>query len=131
MRAGRHAFRLVTLAGDVMHSGGSMTGGSTQSRAVNLLGRERELKELTERLRKGKTELERPARPCRHQQRKTARPACARAAQEMHQQEIAVARETEHAAAAALEGPPARSAWRRPTRPSRPASPPSTRSKAS
>ncbi|NCB06103.1 MAG: hypothetical protein EOM69_11385, partial [Clostridia bacterium] len=30
MREGRHAFRLVTLKGDVMHSGGSMTGGSIQ-----------------------------------------------------------------------------------------------------
>ncbi len=48
MRAGRHAFRLVTLNGDVMHSGGSMTGGTTQSRTVSLLGREREIKELRE-----------------------------------------------------------------------------------
>ena len=36
MRAGRHAFRLVTLEGDVMHSGGSMTGGSVQSHADHL-----------------------------------------------------------------------------------------------
>ena len=36
-RAGRYAFRLVTLEGDVMHSGGSMTGGSVQSRVTNLL----------------------------------------------------------------------------------------------
>ena len=41
MRAGGHAFRLVTLQGDVMHSGGSMTGGSVQSRATGLLSRER------------------------------------------------------------------------------------------
>ncbi|MGI6172597.1 MAG: chromosome segregation protein SMC [Christensenellales bacterium] len=45
MRAGRHAFRLVTLDGDVMHSGGSMTGGSAQSRATSLLSREREVAE--------------------------------------------------------------------------------------
>ena len=43
MRRARHAFRLVTLNGDVMHSGGSMTGGSQQSRATGLLSREREL----------------------------------------------------------------------------------------
>ena len=51
MNAGGHAFRLVTLAGDVMHTGGSMTGGSAQSRMINLLGRQRELKELTARVR--------------------------------------------------------------------------------
>ena len=45
MRKGRHAFRLVTLDGDVMHSGGSMTGGSASSRMTSLLSREREIKE--------------------------------------------------------------------------------------
>ena len=44
-RAGRYAFRLVTLEGDVMHSGGSMTGGSVQSRATSLLSRSREIEE--------------------------------------------------------------------------------------
>ncbi len=45
MRRGQHAFRLVTLEGDVMHSGGSMTGGSVQSRMTSLLSREREIQE--------------------------------------------------------------------------------------
>ena len=45
MRRGHHAFRLVTLEGDVMHSGGSMTGGSASSRMTSLLSREREIKE--------------------------------------------------------------------------------------
>ncbi|MBP3523972.1 MAG: chromosome segregation protein SMC [Clostridia bacterium] len=45
MRRGKHAFRLVTLEGDVMHSGGSMTGGSSASRMTSLLSREREIKE--------------------------------------------------------------------------------------
>ncbi len=45
MRKGQHAFRLVTLEGDVMHSGGSMTGGSVQSRMTSLLSREREIAE--------------------------------------------------------------------------------------
>ena len=49
-RAGRHAFRLVTLDGDVMHSGGSMTGGSVTSRVTSLLSREREISEHRDRL---------------------------------------------------------------------------------
>ncbi len=48
-RAGKYQFRLVTLEGDVMHSGGSMTGGSVQSRVTNLLSRTREIEE-TEKL---------------------------------------------------------------------------------
>lgn len=52
MRRGRHAFRLVTLEGDVMHSGGSMTGGSSASRMTSLLSREREIKEHEELLEK-------------------------------------------------------------------------------
>ena len=46
MRAGGHQFRLVTLEGDVMHAGGSMTGGSTRQRSQNLLGRDRIIREL-------------------------------------------------------------------------------------
>ena len=52
MRRGKHAFRLVTLEGDVMHSGGSMTGGSSASRMTSLLSREREIKEHEELLEK-------------------------------------------------------------------------------
>ena len=52
MRRGRHAFRLVTLEGDVMHSGGSMTGGSSASRMTSLLSREREIKEHEQLLEK-------------------------------------------------------------------------------
>ena len=51
-RAGRYQFRLVTLEGDVMHSGGSMTGGSVQSRMTSLLSRSREIEESEQALRK-------------------------------------------------------------------------------
>ncbi len=50
-RAGRYQFRLVTLEGDVMHSGGSMTGGSIHSRATSLLSRAREVEESANELR--------------------------------------------------------------------------------
>lgn len=58
MRRGRHAFRLVTLEGDVMHSGGSMTGGSSASRMTSLLSREREIKEHEELLNKLDAQIE-------------------------------------------------------------------------
>ncbi len=105
MRAGGHSFRLVTLVGDVMHSGGSMTGGSTQSRAVNLLGRERELKELTETIELGKKRLERMRTELQQAQaqKETLRHDGENALSELHQQEIAVAREHERADNAASE----------------------------
>ena len=98
MRRGRQAFRLVTLQGDVMHSGGSMTGGSTSSRSVNLFSRERELKELTEKLKTGQTELESLLKAMQAGQREKdeLKKASADALEALHQQEIAVARENEH-----------------------------------
>ena len=97
MRRGNHAFRLVTLQGDVMHSGGSMTGGSVSSRNVNLFSRERELKELTEKMDAGQRELERLLRAMRDGQAEKDRlkQSSADALEALHQQEIAVARETE------------------------------------
>ncbi len=56
-RAGRYQFRLVTLEGDVMHSGGSMTGGSVQSRVTSLLSRTREIEESEMALKKLETQF--------------------------------------------------------------------------
>lgn len=44
------SFRIATLEGDILNPGGSMTGGSMQKREFSLLGRERELEELGEKL---------------------------------------------------------------------------------
>ncbi|MDO5436440.1 MAG: chromosome segregation protein SMC [Clostridia bacterium] len=97
MRRGEQAFRLVTLQGDVMHSGGSMTGGSTASRSVNLFSRERELKELTQQLCDGQNELERLLRIMQDGQKRKddLKAQSASALEALHQQEIAVARENE------------------------------------
>ena len=97
MRKGGHAFRLVTLKGDVMHSGGSMTGGSVTSGNVNLFTRERELKELTEKLSAGQDELEKLLRQMQDGQKRKdeLKTLSADALEQLHQQEIAVARETE------------------------------------
>ena len=97
MRRGGHEFRLVTLQGDVMHSGGSMTGGSVSSKTLNLFSRERELKELTEALSSGQEELERLLRDMQQGQadKDALKARSAEALEALHQQEIAVARETE------------------------------------
>ncbi|MDD3336819.1 MAG: chromosome segregation protein SMC [Eubacteriales bacterium] len=105
MREGGHAFRLVTLQGDVMHSGGSMTGGSIQQKAQNLLGREREMKELeaslqelTERVNTAQAEIgEMETRRAGEKERRE------QAQYNLHQQEIAVVRDTEHHKAAKAE----------------------------
>ena len=95
MRAGNHAFRLVTLEGDVMHSGGSMTGGSAQSKVSNLLSRERELKKLTAKLQTGRAELDKCRQELTQRQQtvQEKRQKVSDAVNALHQQEIAVARE--------------------------------------
>ena len=105
MRAGNHAFRLVTLEGDVMHSGGSMTGGSIQQKAQNLLGREREMQELKDKLAELTTRVqtaqdEIAAMESRRAGEKERRES---AQYDLHQQEIAVVRDTERLKAAQAE----------------------------
>ncbi|MBP1991370.1 chromosome segregation protein SMC [Paenibacillus eucommiae] len=43
---GQYRYRIVTLEGDVVNPGGSMTGGSLQKKAVGLLSRQRQIDEL-------------------------------------------------------------------------------------
>ncbi|MBE5783396.1 MAG: chromosome segregation protein SMC [Clostridiales bacterium] len=97
MRAGRHAFRLVTLSGDVMHSGGSMTGGTAQKSAVSLLGREREMKELQKSLEGERKELAslRDRLMKMQAEREELKRLRNEAMERVHQEEIAVAREQE------------------------------------
>ena len=107
MRRGRHAFRLVTLQGDVMHSGGSMTGGSVQSRMTSLLSRNREIEEHQEALEGIKKAQEQTRR--RLEELEQVRAEGKRERGELyarvHQEEIAAAREQERLsnAKAALE----------------------------
>ena len=56
-RRANAAFRIATLQGDIIHPGGSMTGGSVQKREFSLLGREREYKQLQQSIRELETEL--------------------------------------------------------------------------
>ncbi|MDE5412998.1 chromosome segregation protein SMC [Alkalihalobacterium chitinilyticum] len=45
-----YSYRIVTLDGDVVNPGGSMTGGAIKQKSTPLLGRQRELEDLTEKL---------------------------------------------------------------------------------
>jgi len=46
----KNAFRIVTLLGDIIHAGGSITGGSAQKKETGLLGRENEIARIQRRL---------------------------------------------------------------------------------
>ncbi|HET7657853.1 MAG TPA: chromosome segregation protein SMC [Bacillales bacterium] len=48
----RHRFRIVTLDGDVVNPGGSMSGGSRKQQSNSLLSRQRELEDTVKRLKK-------------------------------------------------------------------------------
>jgi chromosome segregation protein len=80
-----------------MHSGGSMTGGSIQQKAQNLLGREREMKELAARIEEinGRVTDAGNRIEAWENQRSEAKKKGETALYDVHQQEIAVVRDTE------------------------------------
>ena len=45
-----YSFRIVTLEGDIISNTGSITGGSIQTKTVNILGRSREIEDLEKSL---------------------------------------------------------------------------------
>lgn len=53
----QYRYRVVTLEGDIVNPGGSMTGGSLQKKSANLLGRQRQLDELDGEIREAETQL--------------------------------------------------------------------------
>ncbi len=56
-RNAHSSFRIATLKGDILNQGGSMTGGSMQKREFSLLGRGRELDELSSKIDSVKSSL--------------------------------------------------------------------------
>ncbi|MDD2648888.1 MAG: chromosome segregation protein SMC [Eubacteriales bacterium] len=97
MRAGNHQFRLVTLSGDVMHSGGSMSGGSNKSNTTNLLGREREIDETKDKIHVLQAEIANLQKRMKEAEERRAEVKNDRqeALENLRQEEIAVAREDE------------------------------------
>ena len=104
-RKGRQAFNVVTLAGDVLRAGGAMTGGTSQARSTSLLGREREIKELTEALAADRLRLaeEDAKRTASEQHLAELQRIHAEALESVSQQRIAVARDQERAQSAHQE----------------------------
>ncbi len=92
-REARSAFRIATLQGDIINPGGSMTGGSLQKKEFSLLGREREMGELLQKIEARKQERdERQAKHAQSKERLEAyRGRLASLDEERHAQEIAIA----------------------------------------
>lgn len=53
-----YRYRVVTLEGDVVNAGGSMTGGSQQKKGASLLGRQRQIEQLDELIAGTKTQID-------------------------------------------------------------------------
>ncbi len=53
-----YSFRIVTVQGDIISPSGAITGGSIQKKTVNILGRNREIEELEETIKKLNQQLE-------------------------------------------------------------------------
>ncbi|MDP5273409.1 chromosome segregation protein SMC [Chengkuizengella axinellae] len=53
-----YRFKVVTLDGDVVNAGGSMTGGSVQKKNANLLGRKRQIEELEQQIINSQVQLD-------------------------------------------------------------------------
>lgn len=53
----QYRFRVVTLEGDVVNAGGSMTGGSLQKKTTSLLGRQRQIDELEQEMQESERQV--------------------------------------------------------------------------
>ncbi|MEL7602933.1 MAG: hypothetical protein AAGU77_07230, partial [Bacillota bacterium] len=96
-RRANAAFRIATLQGDIIHPGGSMTGGSVQKREFSLLGREREYKQLQQSIRDLEGELKKQAqlRVSKEVEVKELTQSLEQADARLHAHEIDVARHRE------------------------------------
>ena len=54
-----HQYKIVTLDGDILNTGGSMTGGSVAKKTSNIFGRSREIRSLQEEIEKTEKEAKR------------------------------------------------------------------------
>ena len=92
-------FHIATLEGDIISTGGAMSGGSRQKRAPSLLGREREIKELREAVRQKEERLSELSKTCEALSRDLMLAGLQAEAfrSQLHEQELALARQKEKA----------------------------------
>ena len=57
-KAAKFSFKVVTLSGDTVNAGGSLTGGSSTFKSTKVIGRKREIIEIAQNILKTKNELE-------------------------------------------------------------------------
>ena len=57
-RLNSHSFRIVTLEGDIISNTGAITGGSVQTKTVNILGRSREIESLEKEIKEIESKIE-------------------------------------------------------------------------
>lgn len=91
------AFSIATLEGDIISTGGSMSGGSIKKREFSLLGREREIQELNKKLGETRDALAALAERCETLRRDIlmAELQTDSFREELHTQEIALAKSEE------------------------------------
>ncbi len=96
-RRNRHSFRIVTLKGDILNAGGSMTGGSSQSRLTSLLGRTREIDETAQTVQGLKTQCARAKDRLSElgREQKELQDQLSELERELHQADILSTRDTE------------------------------------
>lgn len=88
-----YRYRFVTLDGDLVNPGGSMTGGSVRQTGANLLGRDEEIKELNREIKRGEQALAELNRDMeqekeRIKQQKEAITACQEEIKELKEREV-------------------------------------------
>lgn len=92
-----HALKIVTLKGDVMNAGGSMSGGSMRGKTTSLLGREREIEHLLKSIKEKNAEVDRIQDRMMHfdEQSKHITEKIMAAEQQLHAIEVDFARDYE------------------------------------
>jgi len=93
-----YSFRIVTLEGDVVNTGGSMTGGSLSKRSTGIIGRSREIDELKGGITQltGKMKVNIEKRKAQMEEYTQIRESRRRLSSEIHELEIEIAAQKEH-----------------------------------
>ncbi len=93
-----YSFRIVTLEGDVINSGGSMTGGSLSKRSTGIIGRSREIDEIKGSIAKltDKMKVGIEKRKVQMEEYTQIREARRRLSNEIHELEIKITAQKEH-----------------------------------